>query len=352
MKSTQKTSRPGCLKIFGRFLIGLILFIALALTAGYFYQRQTTAADFEQYPAPGQRVDVGGYSLHINCTGEGSPTVIVDAGNGDFSLGWAGIQPEVAKFARICTYDRAGYGWSDPSPKPRTAEVMAEELHTLLVNAGVKPPYVLVAHSLGGLNARVFAGTYPDEVAGMVLVDSAHPDQLDRFPPEYVQLDQQQSAYVSVAGFLARFGILRLLGSGSQGQNFASPTVLKLPADVQPIYMAMLSHPSYFDATMGEGKELPETNLQVQAVGSLGDLPLIVLTAEQSIDVATLKAMGYDTKMNLGGIQIIWVELQNELAALSTNSEHIIVKDSAHFIQLDQPQAVIDAIRRLIEMVQ
>lgn len=92
----------------------------------FFYQRQTTVADFEQFPAPGQRVNMGGYSLHVYCTGEGSPTVIVDAGNGDFFLGWQGIQPEVAKFTRVCTYDRAGCEWSDPFPEPRTAKVMAD----------------------------------------------------------------------------------------------------------------------------------------------------------------------------------------------------------------------------------
>ncbi|MEW5942052.1 MAG: alpha/beta hydrolase [Chloroflexota bacterium] len=345
----NKPSRIGCLARIGRAVLWLIVVLALLLAAGYLYQRQTTAADFEQFPAPGQRVDVGGYSLHIYCTGEGSPTVVVDTGNGDFSLGWSGIQPEVAKFTRICAYDRAGYGWSDPSPKPRTAKVMAEELHTLLVNGEIEPPYVLVGHSLGGLNVRMFADMYPDEAAGMVLVDSAHPDQLNRFPPEYVGLNQQQTTFLSVAGFMSRFGILRLLGNTSQGQDFAPPTVLQLPADVQPVYMTMISHPTYFDATLAEIRSLPETNAQVQSLGSLGDLPLIVLTAEQSIDVAALKAMGYDAKIDLNAIQQIWLELQDELAALSTNSEHVIVKDSHHFIHLDQPSAVIDAIRRMVE---
>jgi len=348
--NAKKSSRFGCLARIGRVLLWLIIILALLLAAGYFYQRQTTAADFEQFPAPGQRVDVGGYSLHIYCTGEGSPTVVVDAGNGDFSLGWFDIQPEVAKSTRICTYDRAGYGWSDASPKPRTAKVMAEELHTLLVNAGIKPPYVLVGHSLGGHNVHMFADQYPDEVAGIVLVDSAHPQQFQRLPPEYISLDSQQKSYVGVMAFMSRFGILRLLGNSSQGQDFAPPAVQKMPEAIQPTYMAMMSHPNYFDATLAELDFLPETNAQVQALGSLGDMPLIVLTAEQSIDVATLKAMGYDTQIDLTGIQKTWFELQNELASLSTNSEHIIIKDSSHTIQLDQPSAVIEAIRKVVEM--
>jgi pimeloyl-ACP methyl ester carboxylesterase len=153
-----------------------------------------------------------------------------------------------------------------------------------------------------------------------------------------------------VMGLMSCFGILRLMGSASQGQSFAPPAVLKMPKEVQPVYMMLMSHPAYFDAFLGEMNALPETNAQVQALGNLGNLPLIVLTAEQSIDVATLKAMGYDTKLNLQALQKTWLELQNELAALSINNEHIIVKDSSHTIELDQPQAVIDAIRKVVEM--
>ena len=346
----QKAKRSGCLPRLVRISLWLILIIGLFLAVGFFYQRQTTAADFEQFPEPGQRVDVGGFSLHIYCMGEGSPTVIVDAGNGDFSVGWSGVQPEVAKFARICTYDRAGYGWSDPSPKPRTAKVMAEELHTLLVNAGVQPPYVLVAHSLGGHNVRIFADLYPDEVTGMVLVDSGHEDQLERFPPEYSQLTNQQMSYLSVMAFMARFGILRTLGNSSQGAAFAPPQVLQLPAEFQPVYMAMMSHPSYFDATLAEMRSIPEINVQMRATRDLGDLPLIVLTAESTLDPAIMKLMGVPADFDTTKIQAIWLELQAELAALSTNSEHIVVEDSHHAIQLDQPQAVIDVIRKVVEM--
>jgi pimeloyl-ACP methyl ester carboxylesterase len=347
----SKPLKRGCFARIIHFILWLVLIVALLLGAGYLYQRQITAADFKQFPAPGQRVDIGGYLLHINCTGEGSPTIIVDAGNGDFSLGWSGIQPEVAKSTRICTYDRAGYGWSDPSPKPRTAKVMAEELHTLLVNAGVEPPYVLVAHSLGGHNVRMFTDLYPNEVAGMVLVDSGHEDQMERFPPEYSNLNKQQMSYFSVMAFMARFGILRLIGSASQGQNFAPPAVLKMPADIQPMYMAMMSHPSYFDATLAELNALPEISDQVRATRGLGDVPLIVLTAENTLDPATLEAIGMPADFDSTKIQQIWLELQAELAALSTNSEHIVVEDSSHAIQLDQPDAVIQAILNMVEIV-
>jgi len=136
---------------------GSALVLVIFLVVGYAYQARTTAADFERLPAPGQRVDVGGHSLHIFCQGEGSLTVIVDAGNGDFSLGWRLVQSQVAQRTRICTYDRAGYGWSDPGPSPRTARQIATELHALLLNAGIEGPYLLVGHSLGGYNVRMYA---------------------------------------------------------------------------------------------------------------------------------------------------------------------------------------------------
>ena len=296
-------------------------------------------------------MDIGGYELHKNCTGRGSPTVIVDAGNGDFSLSWVKIQSELAKFTRICTYDRAGYGWSDPSPEQRTAKVMAEELHTLLSNAGVEPPHVLVGHSLGGYTVRMYADLYPSEVAGMILVDAGHEDQLKKFPPEFEKLEQQTVSYFAGGCLLARFGILRLMGGSSGGLDSAPPYVLKLPKDIQLEYMAMLSHPSYFATAVNERRLLPETTDQVRATKKLGDLPLIVLTAETTVDPETLQAIGMPTDFDASGIHQIWYELQAELAALSTRGEQIIVGNSTHAIHIDQPQVVIESIKKVVEMI-
>lgn len=334
----------------GRFVIGVLLVVGLLLTAGYIFQRRTTAADFEKFPAPGQLVDVGGFNLHIHCTGEaGGPTVVVDAGNGDFSVTWMGIQREVEKSARICTYDRAGYGWSDVSPHPRTASQMANELHQLLVNADVEPPYILVGHSLGGLNVRVYASLYPDEVAGMILVDAGHEDQLQRLPPEYLQLYKRQESYFSVLGFMSRFGILHLIGSSSKGAELVPPQVAKLPKEVQPVYMTMISHPSYFDTTLAELRALPEITAEVRATGKLGDTPLLILTAD-SLDEAAAQSIGLGEDFPAAQLQQAFNELQNEFEALSTRSRHIIVKDSTHGINLDQPQAVIDAILDMVTL--
>jgi len=333
-----------------RLLLSIILIVGLLLAIGYRYQNRTTAEDYIQFPAPGQRVDVGGFSLHIYCTGEGGPTIVVDTGMGDFSTGWQGIQPEVSKSVRICTYDRAGYGWSDPSPHPRTAAQMANELHQLLTNSEIEPPYILVGHSMGGLTVRMFASQYPGEIAGMILVDASHEDQLERLPPEYLSINDQQEAYFNALGFMSRFGIMRLVGESPKGESLAPPQVMKMPKDIQPLYLALMSHPSYFETSLAELRAFPETTAQVRAIGSLGDLPLTVLTAD-SIDDAILRSVGQDEEFSTAQLQQSLYELQVELAELSTNSTHIIVKDSTHAIPLDKPDVVIQAILDMEEMV-
>src|SRR3989304_2698045 len=135
-----------------RRIISIVMLIVLILVLGTGIAGAIAKSNLaKQYPAPGQLVDVGGYKMHIHCTGQGSPTVILEAGSAEFSVNWAKVHPEVATFTRVCSYDRAGFGWSEPSPHPRTADKMTEELHALLVNAKIQGPYVLVGHSIGGL---------------------------------------------------------------------------------------------------------------------------------------------------------------------------------------------------------
>lgn len=166
----------------------------------------------DQFPPPGQMIDVGGYRLHLDCRGKGEPTVVIDAGQGDFSLSWAEILTRAAVFSRVCVYDRAGLGWSDPSPKSRTAEAMVEELRTLLAKANVQGPYVLVGASTGGMNVRLFAHKYLREVTGLVLVDSAHEDQFSA--PVVQQALQRMSKMMPLMNgaflFLVRSGLAAL----------------------------------------------------------------------------------------------------------------------------------------------
>src|SRR2546430_2574221 len=201
-----------------RRLLRLLVICSLTLVGllllGLSSQAIASAVDASHYPAPGKLVDIGGYRLHIHCTGTGSPTVILDAGLGGTSLDWSKVQPAVARFTRVCSYDRAGYGWSDTGPGPRTSQQIVKELHLLLMHAQISGPYLLVGHSVGGLNMRLYAYRYPHEVAGMVLLDSTSEHQFAQFgkypphfPPQAVSAGEQQLMLLRGA---APFGVARL----------------------------------------------------------------------------------------------------------------------------------------------
>src|SRR5512140_534210 len=203
-KEGRTPSRRG--RTFMLWLVGILAVLSILVLAGWIYEPMAEAADAKAYPLKGQMVDVGGYRLHINCTGSGSPTVVVESGWGDMSAVWGWVQPEVAKTTRICTYDRAGMGWSEASPEPRAAREFAKELHTLLAKANEPGPYVLVGHSLGGYTVLVYAHDYPAEVSGLVLIDAQALPSSDAAPSPAPQPGQK-----SLPVWMARVGIMRLL---------------------------------------------------------------------------------------------------------------------------------------------
>jgi pimeloyl-ACP methyl ester carboxylesterase len=296
----------------------LAALLGLALV-GYIYESLAEAADAKAYPPPGQLVDVGGYRLHINCTGSGNPTVVIVAGAGDWSTTWGGVvQPEVAKTTRVCTYDRPGLGWSEAGSLPSDAARFARELHALLQNANVPGPYVMVGHSLGGFIVRIFAHDYASEVAGVVLVDSMNPKQVSQ------SLSNSLAQQYSLQAVLARFGIARLL--------------VKLPsiAPSMPVgyeaYYPLYIRPGSLKASAKEYKGLPASATEAAAVKSFGDLPLIVLTARLNDNPG-------------------WPEWQAELLQLSSNSQHLFAEHSGHPIQLDEPDAAVAAIIKTVQQV-
>ena len=304
-------------------LFGLIVVLALV---GASYETIATAGDARRYPPPGQLVDVGGYRLHIQCVGAGSPTVVLDAGLGGSSLDWSLVQPELGRSTRVCAYDRAGMGWSDPGPQPRTPRQIADELHTLLTNAGIAGPYVLVGHSLAGKNVRLFALQHPDQVAGMVLVD-ARSEYVDaNTSPAEVQAFQRASAAQASQYRVARsLGLVRLIGASLWG----GPAMSR---ETRTEGMLLTTSQRGVDAQTAEGLERAADDVQLQAAPSLGDRPLIVLASEQN-----MTATPY------------WVEAQRRQAALSTNGRLIVPAGSVHYIHWEQPAVVIDAVRQVIE---
>ena len=317
---SSKSNGRGCLIWLGRIAFSII---GLALV-GYIYESVAEAADAKAYPPPGQLVDVGGYRLHINCAGSGSPTVIIEAGWEDWSTSWAAyVQPEVAKTTRVCTYDRAGMGWSEVGPLPRDAAQNAKELQTLLQNANIPGPYVMVGHSLGGLVVRVFVHEYSSDVVGVVLIDSMNPKQISQSPTVQSQSESRSQPF-SFKAMLARFGVARL--------------IVKLPAIApslgpnQEAYYPLYIRPQSFQTTANEGQGMPAAGEQADAVKSLGNLPLIVLTARQN---------------TMPG----WQDWQSELLQLSSNSQHLFAENSGHTIQVDEPDAAVAAILKMVELV-
>jgi len=292
----------------------------------------------KQYPAPGQLVNVGGYKMHINCTGQGSPTVILEAGMGNYSLFWAYVQPEVARYTRVCSYDRAGYGWSEVSPHPRIANAEVEELHTLLVNANIQGPYVLVGHSLGGMLMRVYAHNYPDEVDGMVLVDSYHEQRPIR-NPELTKLNQDASGQFRMFGLLSSTGLMALAPQTIPNPGLHDDTYAQL--------QAITATTGYFKMFLAELNAVEASSAEVRALNltSLGNMPLIVLSAGNLGSIPSLS--NAENQHLLEEMQA----QQSELAALSSNSKQIIAEQSGHNIQLDQPDLVIESIREMLDAI-
>jgi pimeloyl-ACP methyl ester carboxylesterase len=266
-------------------------------------QGRISALGFGAPKPNAQRVNVGGYHLYLQCLGTGSPTVLLEAGLDSPSEVWSLVQPGVVRFTRVCAYDRAGVGGSDAGPRPSTSLTTAVALHTLLRRAGIAGPYVLVGHSIGGFHVRVYASRYPSEVVGMVLVDASHPDQLARDRAA-------QPAY-------------------RPGENSALTAARADLANVQP--------------DPQEGFAWVPSAAQVRAAGSLGAMPLVVLTRGHSPLPPSFPA-GIAARL-----EGVWRTLQNKLAGLSTRSEHVLAPQSGHFIQLDQPGLVVGAIQQVVD---
>ena len=313
----------------------VLVLVSVGLQAG------ATIVDERRFPPPGELIDVGGHRLHVVCRNAVvsgfSGTVILDAGAGGWSLLHEGLVSQISDLAHVCSYDRAGLGASEEGPAPRTSAVMAEELKTLLEGRVVPKPYVLVGFSLGGYNTRVFAETYPNLVAGIVLAESAHERQWDELPHELRDLVESSIAGMRAAELMARLGILRLLKSSLGGEEVD-------PA-VRQRYEAAMVRPEFYRTMIGEMGHAFESAAQVGRASDLGSRPLAVVTAGNSL--AAFEAVAPDLPVADGNR--VWARLQEEFLGLSTNSRQFLSVNSTHDIANDDPQMVVDAVRWVLE---
>ncbi|HSX11275.1 MAG TPA: alpha/beta hydrolase, partial [Chlamydiales bacterium] len=252
--------------------IGLGAGLATLAVGGALYQEISTRLDAKKYPPLGELVDVGGYKMHLYTTGTGGPTVVLDAGLGNSALGWSLVQPEIAKFARVVSFDRPGNGWSDESPLERTSQNIVAELHTALHKANIPGPYVLVGHSFGGLNARLFSSLYPDEVLGVVLVDSAHEDQAEKIP-----MPPMNHTMMKIASHL---GVVRLFTHLPAWKK----TFAVFPQPVRDPLLAKLRTTKFMRSVLQERSHFKTSCDQLKAAGGhLGDKPLTVISAVKAM---------------------------------------------------------------------
>ncbi len=323
--------------IFPYLLVALLIIASI----GAIYQNRAEARDLLLYPAPGTRISIQDeqtgltYNLHLYCEGEPAsetPTVILIHGAGDNSTIWSLVQHEIAKDYQVCSYDRAGYGWSDVGPSPRSVEQNARELQMLLSAAGIEPPYLLVGHSLGGLIARQYAAEYNQQVAGVVMVDSTNADELAELSPVIRNVALRiPLIQARVCEGMAFTGLYRLFTES----NAPDAGMEKLPVDIQPSARALRLRTDLCSTLFGEQRAMIDDVVKLQHSGDLGDIPLTIMLPWQD----------ETEKVNQIARQKYWSNLSSQV-------KFVMVENSSHYIHIDQPQSVLAAVLELAEIVQ
>ena len=290
-----------------------------------FLVTQATASQMRagEPPAPGTYIWIGDHRLHLVCRGSGSPTVVFDAGLGGSSLDWTLVQPEVALFTRACAYDRAGYAWSDPGPMPRDVKNIVTDLEQLLGSGSVAAPYVLVGHSLGGLVAQHFARQHPQRIAGLVLVDATHEDQFQRL---------QEALVPAGSAHPRRWSLVTTLDSYDIPDG--------LPEEVKLVAGTFVARPQSIVVVRSELSYLRSAPGPVSPAEGLPDVPLVVISHRLMTPSAFTRE---------GQFEQTWMELQQELAALTRRSQHVIATTGDHNIHITEPETVIEAVRGVVQ---
>jgi pimeloyl-ACP methyl ester carboxylesterase len=313
-------------RITERILLSFTVLICLLAAGSTIFNAVALRYYLAIYPAPGKMYSVNGHQMHLYCTGEGSPTIVLDAGMGNYSTAWAKVQPELSKTTRVCSYDRAGMGWSTPGPDPRDANEIASELHALLQQAGVSGPIVLMGHSMGGINIRAYATHYPQDLAGMIFIEGASPLQEDRQSAELRAQEPSASLYYGyVAG--SATGLLRLMGECSPDSRFDGQFArMKGQLDCGMLLSELWRE---YTSMRRSGEETIHT-------GPYGDLPILIFSRDPQLDRQT---PNLSPKLALE-LSVDWDRDQEALKLLSTRSRRIIAKGSGHHLPIDRADLV------------
>lgn len=293
--------------------------IVILLLVGFVYQSYSSYVDSTSFQMRGEMIDVGGYRLYVEDIGTGKGTVIFDAGMGDDSSVWNKVAAEASQFSRVITYDGAGLGWSEESPYERDSKTIVAELHSVLEKKEITGPIILVGHSFGGINTQRYALTYPEDVAALVLVDSAHEDQINKMP----RASFLQKYLFKFGMWAAPFGVPRLYLSNANPKEKAKKSTTKHQ-------YTSLDEAEYFPKSLSELNELTP---------NYADMPLVVIArnkASPEID---------NTKTR----DLVWATLQENIAARSSNSTIIFSGARQHSIHKMQPEIVVEAIRTLVK---
>ena len=320
--------------------------VVLLLILGWAYEKFARAKTLKNYPPPGTIVKLNTHALHIHPMGHtkpGQPVVVLEAGLGSGSFDWRKVQPSISEFARVISYDRAGMGFSQPAKKQPTPQTVAADLHQLLQNANEPGPYLLVGHSLGGVFIRQFAALYPHDTAGLIFIDSAHENQLQKLPPEDRQSFKSSLPLYKILSLVGRFGFVRMLARTLILPRFPSVTT---PAE-ENILLSIVSRYEYYAAIYAESKAFMEFSTSSSGPLSLGQLPITVIQAGAKPD--PLPA-GF-SEDQWSQLRSVFTQIQQELSRLSANSRYQIAENSIHAVPVEEPDVVVGAVKEILSRI-
>ncbi|NLY10665.1 MAG: alpha/beta hydrolase [Firmicutes bacterium] len=315
------------------FVFALVIFFGFI---GFLIQSYDSSRVEKTLPPPGEIVDLGTHSLHVNVVGSDGYPIVLESAIGGWSEDWSLVVPLLADLGQVVVYDRAGYGWSEVGALLRSPEIIVEELNQLLAGLELEPPYILVGHSEGASYIHLFASKYPEKVAGLVFLDARIPEFEERVPAAKQGREMNQKISAILGGF-SRIGVFRL-AYWAMGERMV-PMVQEFPKETQDRYVRVGLRPKYFETVRNEGMMVEEMDLLVKEAGGFKNTPLVVVSQNRDRDNENTES------------KEAWIELQQDLTKLSTTSTFMFANTSNHQIHIYDPETVVEAVQWVIERI-